>query len=150
MENRYNQTRERLAYYWPTYGPPVLGALLVLLALFVGYRILSNRDEKASTPQVQDNNLSLNIEPTPGESQPPAEVTLPAGVTPAQTPVGGVASDTKGAMGSTGSPSATSSATSSAMTKGGKLPETGFPIVFAIPAFSALAFGGYKLSKAKK
>ncbi len=143
MENTYNQTRERLAYYWPTYGPPVLGALLVLLALFVGWRILSNRGDRVTTPQVQENNLSLNVEPTQGQTQPDAEVTLPAGVTPTPVPVGGVESTTKGGE-------ATDSATSSAMTKGGQLPETGFPVVFAIPAFASLAFGGWKLSKAKK
>lgn len=136
MENRYNQVRERIAYYWPTYGPPVLGALLVILALFVGYRILSNRNEVTPTPQVQEDNLSLNLEGSPTPEQPGASVTLPGGATPTPVPVGGVAQN---------------EATPAATTKGGEtLPETGFPLVFAIPAFSALAFGGYKLSRARK
>ena len=141
MENRYNQTREKLAYYWPTYGPPVLGALLVLLALFVGYRILSNRGEQATTPQVQEDNLLLNLEGTPTPEQPGASVTLPARATPTpeQVPVGGTAQE-----------DSESAATSSASTKGGQLPETGFPVVFAVPVFATLAFGGFKLSRVKK
>ncbi|OGY16489.1 MAG: hypothetical protein A3H88_01130 [Candidatus Blackburnbacteria bacterium RIFCSPLOWO2_02_FULL_44_9] len=139
MQERIQQVRERVVYYWPTYGPPILGALLVLLALFVGYRILNNRSQdEVTTPAIPDTNLSLSATPTPGLGEPNATVTLPAGApTPTQAPIGGVASDTV--------------ATTSATTKGGQtLPETGFPVFLAIPAFSAVAFGGFKLSKAKK
>ncbi|MBI4028791.1 MAG: hypothetical protein HY376_00265 [Candidatus Blackburnbacteria bacterium] len=131
MEERFQKIRERVVYYWPTYGPPVLGAILVLLALFVGYRILANRTPKPTTTGLNDNNLSLNVQGTPTLVEPNASVTLPAGVTPTPTP-GEVA-------------------TGPATTKGGKaLPKTGFPLFLAIPVFAGMGIGGLKLSKFKK
>lgn len=136
MEERFQKIRERIVYYWPTYGPPVLGAVLVLLALFVGYRLLSNRAANQTTTGINDNNLSLNIQGTPTPTEPGATVTLPAGVTPTPTPQ----PSTEG-----------TDATGPATTKGGQaLPETGFPLVLAIPAFVGIGISGLKLSKFKK
>ncbi|OGY09054.1 MAG: hypothetical protein A2782_01030 [Candidatus Blackburnbacteria bacterium RIFCSPHIGHO2_01_FULL_43_15b] len=129
MEERFQKIRERVVYYWPTYGPPVLGAILVLLALFVGYRILANRTPKPTTTGINDSNLSLNVQGTPTPVEPNASVTLPAGATPTPVEV----------------------ATGPATTKGGQaLPETGFPLFLAIPAFASIGIGGFKLSKFKK
>ncbi|MBI2590500.1 MAG: hypothetical protein HYW33_01280 [Candidatus Blackburnbacteria bacterium] len=133
MEERFQKIRERITYYWPTYGPPVLGATLVLLALFVGYRILANRTTDQTTTGINDSNLSLNIQGTPTPAEPGATVTLPEGVTPTPTPTPAEV------------------ATGPATTKGGQaLPETGFPLFLAIPAFAGIGIGGFKLSKFKK
>lgn len=147
MQDRFQQVKERVVYYWPTYGPPILGAVLVLLALFVGYRILSNRSNNtATTPSVTESNLTLNTEGSPTPSEPGANVTLPAGqTTPTPEQALGGASRTKGGL------SATNGATTSGTTKGGqKLPETGFPLVLAIPGLIGATAGGFKLTKVKK
>lgn len=139
MEEQTNRLKERVVYYWPTYGPPILGAVLVLLALFVGFRILSNRGkDDANKTQVNESNLAMNVQnPTP--SEPSSTVTLPAGVTPtpSEAPKAEVAAITKGGL--QASPSA-----------GKTLPETGFPLVFALPGLLGATAGGYKLSKFKK
>lgn len=138
MEERVARIRERIVYYWPTYGPPVLGAVLVLLAFFVGYRILSSRSQnEANKPQVNESNLTLNVQsPTPVE--PNSTVTLPAGVTPTPT------------TSATDSVSMTKGGVAASPSAGDKLPETGFPLVFVLPGLLGVSAGGYKLSKFKK
>lgn len=140
MQDRYTQVKEKIVYYWPTYGPPVLGAVLVLLALFVGYKILSNKQTTSNTPSVQENNLALTTQGTPTPQEPSSTVTLPAGVTPTPVQALGGTSTTKGGI----------EATPEATTKGGqKLPETGFPLFALVPVFAGMGLGGFKLSKFK-
>lgn len=144
MQEKFYTIRERIVTSWPTYGPSIVGAVLVLLALFVGYRIWTGRSQVAApVTDVTDTNLTMTVEPTPTpvvpNTEPSSNLVVGSGgtvitPTPAQVAVA-------------------SQATDSSATKGGvptTLPETGFPLFAVLPGFGLAVAGGFKLLKSKK
>lgn len=119
MRERLQLVRQQIVYNWPYYGPRIIGGILVLVILVLGY--LFWRGTRNQSQIARDiNRLPLAATPTPAPlgatEQPESKVATP-------TPV-----------------------TDSA----GQLPETGFPLVFAIPALAGAAAAGVKLTRFKK
>lgn len=130
MRDRFDRARQTVVYYWPIYGPKLVGAFLILIILLVGVSLFKNRNRNPELPTVQNNNLDLQVgvSPTPIEKfeQPSSVITL-----------GGGTNDT----------SSQNTSTTSATTKGDlkKLPETGFESLLLIPFFALSFFFGLKL-----
>lgn len=132
---------------WRSYGPPVLGAILVLLILFGGYSLWKGRQtrpiEIANPPAVNDlaqdlnNSVDLRLSPTPTPTVNPN--------TPRSNLGGGAVTPTP-----TKTPAQGGAATPSAGVKGGVLPKAGFPGFAVVAGLVASFFAGLKLSKYKK
>lgn len=144
METKVQYVREG----WRSYGPPVLGAILVLLILFGGYSLWKGSRgrniEVANPPAINDlaqdldNAVDLRLSPTPNTVNPntPRSNLGTGSVTP--TP--------------TRAPGQTGTASPSATAKGGvtQLPNAGFPGFGVIAGLIASFVAGLKLSKYKK
>ena len=154
METRVQYVRDG----WRSYGPPVLGALLVLLILFGGYSLWKGRNPKVTpiaAPSGFDNlsqdlnnqvDLRLSPSPTPTTGSGQANPNTPRSnlgggtvVTPTPTPIP-----------TAGSGQAQSGASTSAVAKGGVLPKAGFPGFAVVAGFVTSLLAGFKLSKYKK
>ncbi|MDO8452284.1 MAG: hypothetical protein Q7S79_00880 [bacterium] len=142
METRVQYVREG----WRSYGPPVLGALLVLLILFGGYSLWKGRNPKV-TPiaapsgfdnlsQDLNNQIDLRLSPTttPSANTPRSNLGGGTVVTPTPTPTAGSGQ----------------AASTSATAKGGVLPKAGFPGFAVVAGLVSSLFAGLKLSKYKK
>lgn len=125
MRERLELARQQIVYNWPYYGPRIIGGILVLVILVFGY--LFWRGTRNQSQIARDINR------------------LPLAATPTPAPLGGTEQpESKVAIGAT--PTPTPTATDSA----DQLPETGFPLVFAIPALAGAAAAGLKLARFKK
>lgn len=114
-----------MVYNWPYYGPRIVGGALILLILVLGYLFWRSTRQPQVTQQT--NRLALTTTPTPapvGGIEPVATVTLEETPTPTPAPT----------------------------TKGGvtKLPETGFPLILAVPGLILSFAGGLALSRFRK
>ena len=150
METRVQYVRDG----WRSYGPPVLGAILVLVILFGGYSLWSKGRTPKVTPitapsgfdnlsQELNNKTDLRLSPTAAPSANTPRSNLGAtGTVVTPTPTRSAGSGQAQAQGSTASPSAG--------TKGGVLPKAGFPGFAVVAGLFSSLFAGLKLSKYKK
>lgn len=147
METKVQYVRDG----WRSYGPPVLGAILVLVILFGGYSLWSKGRTPKVTPiappsgfdnlsQDLNNKTDLRLSPTTAPSANTPRSNLGAGtgtvVTPTPTPARSAGSG--------------QAASASAMAKGGVLPKAGFPGFALVAGLFSSLFAGLKLSKYKK
>ena len=149
METRVQYVRDG----WRSYGPPVLGAILVLVILFGGYSLWSRGRTPKVTPiaipggfdnlsQELNNKTDLRLSPTTSAGS--GQANIP------RSNLGGGTGTVVTPTTSAGSGQAPSAASSSAMAKGGVLPKAGFPGFALVAGLFSSLFAGLKLSKYKK
>ncbi|MBI3289995.1 hypothetical protein HYZ78_01205 [Candidatus Microgenomates bacterium] len=124
-------TRTRWKNTLSDYGPTILGIVIVILIIVVGWSFFQSRAKKATVPMPSS---IAQVTPSPiatTADQPSARLNL------------GSAEPLPAQAGATPQPSASASAST---TKGGvsKLPETGFPLLpLAIASLGMIATGFY-------